>query len=148
MKVRNITIIIITFFVSYFCFLPTTNAIFKFQGGLWHLHIQVPPNYPLSPPTIRFKTRISHPNISFTTGEICLTLLTSEHWSPVYTISTTLSAIHQLLTDPRPDSPLNVDVAALLRDGDIAGWESIVRYWTGEERWQGANNTSVKPAAS
>ncbi|KAJ5819929.1 hypothetical protein N7474_005520 [Penicillium riverlandense] len=109
-----------------------------YEGGLWHLRIAIPSNYPLAPPTIHFATRISHPNISFTTGEICLTLLTTEHWSPVYTLSTTLTAIHQLLTDPQPDSPLNVDVAALLRDGDLAGWESVVRYWTGEERWQGA----------
>lgn len=107
------------------------------EGGLWSLTITIPPNYPLTPPTIRFRTRISHPNISFTTGEICLTLLTTEHWSPVYTLSTTLTAIQQLLTDPRPESPLNVDVAALLRDGDLAGWESVVRFWTEEERWMG-----------
>jgi len=108
-----------------------------YEGGLWHLRITFPSNYPGSPPSIYFTTRISHPNISFTTGEICLTLLTGEHWSPIYTISMTLSAIHQLLTDPRPESPLNVDVAALVRNGDVAGWESIVRYWTGEERWRG-----------
>lgn len=106
-------------------------------GGLWSLHITLPSNYPLSPPSIHFRTRISHPNISFSTGEICLTLLTSEHWSPVYTLSTTLTAIQRLLTDPSPESPLNVDVAALLRDGDVAGWESVVRYWTEEERWSG-----------
>lgn len=116
--------------------LSTNNT----TDGLWHLRIAIPPNYPLSPPTIHFTTRISHPNISFSTGEICLTLLTTEHWSPVYTLSTTLTAIQQLLTDPQPDSPLNVDVAALLRDGDIAAWESVVRYWTGEERWKGAGN--------
>ncbi|KAF9887721.1 hypothetical protein FE257_009674 [Aspergillus nanangensis] len=106
-----------------------------YEGGLWSLDITLPDNYPLTPPTIRFKTRISHPNISFTTGEICLTLLTTEHWTPMYTLSTTMTAIHHLLTNPQPDSPLNVDVAALLRDGDIPGWESIVRYWTEEERW-------------
>ncbi|KAJ5923808.1 Ubiquitin-conjugating enzyme E2 pex4 [Penicillium verhagenii] len=111
-----------------------------YAGGLWHLRIAIPHNYPLAPPTINFTTRISHPNISFTTGEICLTLLTSEHWSPVYTLSSTLTAIQQLLTDPQPDSPLNVDVAALLRDGDLPAWESVVRYWTSEERWQGAGN--------
>jgi peroxin-4 len=55
----------------------------------------------------------------------------------VYTLSSTLTAIHQLLTDPQPDSPLNVDVAALLREGDTPAWESIVRYWTREERWKG-----------
>ncbi|GLA02229.1 hypothetical protein AnigIFM60653_001631 [Aspergillus niger] len=105
-----------------------------YENGLWTLSIHIPPTYPLTPPKITFKTKISHPNISFTTGEICLTLLTTEHWSPVYTLSSTLSAIHQLLTDPRPDSPLNVDVAALLRDGDVAAWESLVRFWTEEER--------------
>jgi peroxin-4 len=116
-------------------YIPLTAA-----GGLWHLRITIPPNYPLAPPTITFTTKISHPNISFSSGEICLTLLTTEHWSPVYTLSTTLTAIQQLLTDPQPDSPLNVDVAALLRDGDLAGWESVVRYWTGEERWKGAGS--------
>jgi peroxin-4 len=105
--------------------------------GLWLLTISISPTYPLHPPTIKFSTRIAHPNISFTTGEICLTLLTSEHWTPAYTLSSTLSAIHQLLTDPRPDSPLNVDVAALLRDGDKLGWASLVRFWTLEERWEG-----------
>lgn len=55
----------------------------------------------------------------------------------MYTLSTTLTAIQRLLTDPSPESPLNVDVAALLRDGDVAGWESVVRYWTEEERWSG-----------
>ncbi|KAL4782179.1 ubiquitin-conjugating enzyme/RWD-like protein [Aspergillus varians] len=108
-----------------------------YEDGLWSLSIQIPTNYPLSPPTIRFTTRISHPNISFTTGEICLTLLTTEHWSPVYTLSATLTAIHQLLTDPIPDSPLNVDIAALLRNGDVPAWESLVRYYTKEERWRG-----------
>ncbi|PGH08848.1 hypothetical protein AJ79_05852 [Helicocarpus griseus UAMH5409] len=106
-------------------------------GGLWHLTLTLPPTYPLHPPTITFTTRICHPNVSFTTGEICLTLLTSEHWSPAYTLSTTLSAIQQLLTDPRPESPLNVDVAVLMKQGDRVGWEGLVRYWTGEERWEG-----------
>ncbi|KAF3387266.1 Ubiquitin-conjugating enzyme E2 pex4 [Penicillium rolfsii] len=117
---------------------PLTHISQFSPGGLWHLRIAIPSNYPLAPPTIHFTTRISHPNISFATGEICLTLLTTEHWSPVYTLSSTLTAIHQLLTDPQPDSPLNVDVAALLREGDIPAWESVVRYWTGEERWQGS----------
>ncbi|KAK2744821.1 hypothetical protein FQN57_004145 [Myotisia sp. PD_48] len=108
-----------------------------YQGGLWLLKIVLPPTYPIHPPKITFSTRICHPNISFTTGEICLTLLTSEHWTPAYTISSTLTAIHQLLTDPSPDSPLNVDVAALLRMGDTLGWQSLVTYFTKHERWEG-----------
>jgi hypothetical protein len=37
---------------------------------------------------------------------------------------------------------LNPDIAVLMRNGDLAGWESVVRYWTEEERWQGAVNSS------
>ncbi|KAK2733080.1 hypothetical protein FQN55_003781 [Onygenales sp. PD_40] len=115
-----------------------------YEGGLWRLHITIPPEYPNRPPTIAFTTRICHPNVSFTTGEICLTLLTSEHWSPAYTLSTTLSAIQQLLTDPRPESPLNVDVAVLMKNGDLLGWESLVRFYTTEERWEGPGREGGK----
>lgn len=105
--------------------------------GLWLLTLDIPDSYPLHPPTVTFCTRIAHPNVNFDTGAVCLTLLTAEHWSPAYTLSATCSAIHQLLADPEPASPLNVDVARLLRQGDTLGWWSLVRYWTVAERWQG-----------
>lgn len=48
-----------------------------------------------------------------------------------------MSALQMLLTEPGLDSPLNVDVANLLREDDAVGWEGLVRYWTAEKRWQG-----------
>lgn len=108
-----------------------------YAGGLWLLSLSIPPTYPLLPPTIKFLTPICHPNINFRTGEICLTLLTTEHWSPLYTLSSTLSAVQQLLLDPVAESPLNVDIANLYREGDRVGAEGLVRFWTGERRWQG-----------
>ncbi|KAI9833505.1 MAG: hypothetical protein M1819_003664 [Sarea resinae] len=107
-----------------------------YEGGLWKLAIRIPENYPLAPPDIKFVTPICHPNVHFQTGEICLDLLKTS-WSPAYTIAQTLVSIQQLLTDPEPDSPLNVDVAALLRAGDLVGAEALVRFYTGEERWRG-----------
>lgn len=103
----------------------------SFQGTL------IPPPF-LSCPTL------FHLNLSVAkarrlleqTGEICLDLLKTS-WSPAYTITQTLSSIHQLLTDPEPDSPLNVDVASLLRQGDRLGAEGLARFYTGEYRWQG-----------
>ncbi len=108
-----------------------------YAGGLWLLSISIPPTYPLLPPKITFLTPICHPNINFSTGEICLTLLTTEHWSPLYTLSSTLSAVQQLLLDPVAESPLNVDIANLYREGDRVGAEGLVRFWTGEKRWSG-----------
>jgi hypothetical protein len=46
--------------------------------------------------------------------------------------------VQQLLTDPDASSPLNVDVANLLRDGDSVGAEGLVRFYCGECRWQGS----------
>ncbi|TVY30494.1 Ubiquitin-conjugating enzyme E2, partial [Lachnellula hyalina] len=52
-----------------------TSPIPAYSTGRWLLSITLPPNYPLSPPVIKFITRICHPNIKFETGEICLDLL-------------------------------------------------------------------------
>jgi peroxin-4 len=35
-----------------------------------------------------------------------------------------------LLSAPEPDSPLNVDVAALIRVGDLLGAKALVECWT------------------
>lgn len=107
-----------------------------YEEGLWLLDIVIPPNYPLSPPTITFRTPICHPNVHFTTGEICLDILKTA-WSPAFTISTTLTTIHQLLTSAEPDSPLNIDVALLFRQGDWMGAESLIRYYTTNFRYDG-----------
>ncbi|KAF2088030.1 ubiquitin-conjugating enzyme [Saccharata proteae CBS 121410] len=107
-----------------------------YEDGLWLLTILIPPTYPLSPPQITFTTPICHPNIHFRTGEICLDLLKTA-WSPAYTISSTLTAVHQLLTSAEPDSPLNVDVAQLFRMGDLVGAEGLIRWFCECERWEG-----------
>ncbi|KAF2466068.1 ubiquitin-conjugating enzyme [Lindgomyces ingoldianus] len=107
-----------------------------YEDGLWALSISIPPTYPLTPPAIKFITPICHPNVDFKTGEICLDLLKSS-WSPAYTITTTLTSIHQLLTSAEPDSPLNVDIAQLLRQGDYVGAEALIRFYSETERWVG-----------
>ncbi|KAF2646187.1 ubiquitin-conjugating enzyme E2 [Massarina eburnea CBS 473.64] len=107
-----------------------------YEGGLWELSIRIPTTYPLAPPTIRFVTPICHPNVDFKTGEICLDLLKTS-WTPAYTITTTLTSIHQLLTSAEPESPLNVDIAQLLRQEDYVGAEALIRFYTETERWDG-----------
>jgi peroxin-4 len=36
-----------------------------FEGGTFELSINVPEQYPLVPPTVRFRTKIFHPNVHF-----------------------------------------------------------------------------------
>ncbi|KAF9736741.1 hypothetical protein PMIN06_003527 [Paraphaeosphaeria minitans] len=107
-----------------------------YEGGRWALDIHIPNTYPLAPPIIRFITPICHPNVDFKTGEICLDLLKTS-WTPAYTITTTMTSIHQLLTSAEPDSPLNVDIAQLFRQEDYVGAEALIRFYTETERWEG-----------
>jgi len=48
-----------------------------------------------------------------------------------------MTSIHQLLTSAEPDSPLNVDVAQLFRLGDDVGAQSLIRFYTEMERFEG-----------
>ncbi|ORY81504.1 ubiquitin-conjugating enzyme/RWD-like protein [Protomyces lactucae-debilis] len=99
-----------------------------FEHGIFHLKIHCPPAYPAMPPVVSFTTRVAHPNVQFKTGEICLDIL-KERWSPAWTLGTACTAVVQLLASPEPDSPLNIDLANLLRSGDILGYESLVRMY-------------------
>ncbi|KFZ18484.1 hypothetical protein V502_04078 [Pseudogymnoascus sp. VKM F-4520 (FW-2644)] len=93
----------------------------------------VPEGYPNAPPKVRFRTRVVGSNVDFETGEVCLDLL-KDNWSPAYTLEKTVEAVALMLANPGVDSPLNVDVAALLRSGDAVGAESLVR-WAAAESW-------------
>lgn len=36
-----------------------------YEGGTFELVINVPEQYPLAPPTVRYRTKIFHPNVHF-----------------------------------------------------------------------------------
>ncbi|KAF7542277.1 hypothetical protein G7Z17_g11722 [Cylindrodendrum hubeiense] len=99
-----------------------------YDDGRWLVNITIPPTYPLAPPKMSFVTPIVHPNIALETGEICLDLL-KDAWTPAYSILECVRAVRMLLSCPETDSPLNVDVAALLRGGDVLGTRKLVEFW-------------------
>lgn len=120
---------------------PAENNIFQWKavlrgpagspyaGGRWIVDIEVPSDYPIKPPKLRFRTKICHPNISWSTGEVCLDILKSR-WTPTWTLSSVLTAVQVMLTSPEPDSPLNVDAANLLRTGETLGYDGLVSFYT------------------
>ncbi|KAJ1940279.1 E2 ubiquitin-protein ligase peroxin 4 [Kickxella alabastrina] len=100
-----------------------------YSTGTFVIHIDIPEQYPIKPPMLTFVTPVCHPNVHFETGEICLDILKAQ-WSPAWTLASTCLAIHVLLANPEPSSPLNCDAANLLRCGDILGYNNLVRLYT------------------
>ncbi|PHH62017.1 hypothetical protein CDD81_7641 [Ophiocordyceps australis] len=109
-----------------------------YDAGRWLLSISIPPSYPLHPPRIRFTTPIIHANVAppmaspEDAGAICLDLLRNA-WTPAYSVCECVRAVRMLLSCPATDSPLNVDVAALLRQGDDVGARMLVAWWCASE---------------
>lgn len=101
-------------------------------AGRWLISIAIPNAYPLQAPKMRFVTPIVHPNVGLASGEICLDLL-KDAWTPAYSVLECVRAVRMLLSCPETDSPLNVDVAALLRGGDVIGTRKLVECWCADE---------------
>lgn len=84
-----------------------------YEGGTYTIDIRISPEYPFRPPTMRFDTKVWHPNVSSQTGAICLDTLSSA-WSPVLTIKSALLSLQSLLSTPEPKDPQDAEVASML----------------------------------
>ncbi|THD21445.1 Ubiquitin-conjugating enzyme [Fasciola hepatica] len=82
-----------------------------YEGQHYTLSMEFGPNYPYSPPTVRFVSRCYHPNVD-PRGTICLDIL-KEKWSPLLTVENLLVSIRSLLAEPNNESPLNSQAAQL-----------------------------------
>ncbi|KAM4795854.1 ubiquitin-conjugating enzyme E2 T [Rhinophrynus dorsalis] len=85
-----------------------------YEGGIFNLEVIIPERYPFEPPKICFLTPIYHPNID-TAGRICLDILKlppKGAWRPSLNISTVLTSIQLLMSEPNPDDPLMADISS------------------------------------
>ncbi len=120
-------------------------------GGIFKLELFLPEDYPMTPPKIRFLTKIFHPNVD-KLGRICLDVLKSranntfstclavwqtankafpvtDNWSPALQIRTILLSIQALLGAPNPDDPLAADVAKSWKEDEAAAI-NMAKEWT------------------
>ena len=103
-----------------------------YEGGTYKIDIRIPSEYPFRPPTMKFETKVYHPNVSSQTvspaipstlqrleanagrqGVICLDTLGTA-WSPVLTIKSALLSLQSLLSTPEPKDPQDAQVAEML----------------------------------
>uniref|UniRef100_A0AAQ4QNZ2 UBC core domain-containing protein n=1 Tax=Gasterosteus aculeatus aculeatus TaxID=481459 RepID=A0AAQ4QNZ2_GASAC len=113
-----------------------------FEDGTFKLIVEFTEEYPNKPPTVRFVSKMFHPNgrfillscgslhccyfcvvfdcvVFFPTvyadGSICLDIL-QNRWSPTYDVSSILTSIQSLLDEPNPNSPANSQAAQLYQE--------------------------------
>ncbi|XP_063822314.1 ubiquitin-conjugating enzyme E2 S [Ostrinia nubilalis] len=86
-----------------------------YAGGVFRVRLVLGREFPAAPPRAYFLTRIFHPNVSPATGEVCVNTLKRD-WRPELGLEHALLAVKCLLIAPNPESALNADAAALLRD--------------------------------
>jgi ubiquitin-conjugating enzyme E2 D/E len=98
-----------------------------YEGGVFHLTLVIPLNYPFKPPKVTFTTKIFHPNINLQ-GGICLDIL-KDQWSPALSIAKVLLSISSLLTDANPKDPLMPDIARLYVE-NRPEFDRTAREWT------------------
>ncbi|PPS18434.1 hypothetical protein GOBAR_AA02138 [Gossypium barbadense] len=92
-----------------------------YEGGFFNAIMSFPPNYPNSPPTVKFTSEIWHPN--YPDGRVCISILhppgddpngyelASERWMPVHTVESIVLSIISMLSSPNDESPANVEAA-------------------------------------
>ena len=102
-----------------------------YESGVFQLDIRCGSDYPLAPPTIKFVTKIFHPNVHFRTGDICLDILKKE-WSPAWGLQAACRAVLALLSDPDAESPLNCDAGNMIRGNDMIAFNTTAAMYTVE----------------
>ena len=88
-----------------------------YDGGMFRLSADFPPDYPLNPPRVAFLTALFHPNVDARSGRVCVDLLEPDHWTPAASIRVLLLSLQSLLCDPTAldaASPANVEAARLM----------------------------------
>ncbi|CAF1676963.1 unnamed protein product [Rotaria magnacalcarata] len=82
-----------------------------FEDGTFRLLLEFTESYPNKPPSVRFTSKMFHPNV-YADGGICLDIL-QNRWSPTYDVSAILTSIQSLLDEPNVSSPANSEAANL-----------------------------------
>ncbi|XP_049976835.1 ubiquitin/ISG15-conjugating enzyme E2 L6 isoform X1 [Alexandromys fortis] len=79
----------------------------------FRLRIDFPRDYPLKPPTLKFITKIYHPNVR-EDGLVCLPLISIRNWKPHTKTYQVLEALIVLVGKPNPEEPVRLELVELL----------------------------------
>lgn len=132
-----------------------------YEGGYFKAHMRFPPDYPYSPPSVRFLTKVWHPNV-YENGDLCISILhppiddpqsgelPCERWNPTQSVRTILLSVISLLNEPNTCSPANVDASVMYRRwkesrGKDKEYENIIRKQVLASRQEAEKDNVVVP---
>eukprot|EP00186_Timspurckia_oligopyrenoides_P003918 CAMPEP_0182447410 /NCGR_PEP_ID=MMETSP1172-20130603/15770_1 /TAXON_ID=708627 /ORGANISM="Timspurckia oligopyrenoides, Strain CCMP3278" /LENGTH=196 /DNA_ID=CAMNT_0024643839 /DNA_START=122 /DNA_END=712 /DNA_ORIENTATION=- len=100
-----------------------------YEGGSFEMKLVLNNiEYPNVPPKGYFMTKIFHPNVATSNGEICVNALKKD-WNPKLGLKHVLLVIRCLLIDPNAESALNEEAGKLLLQ-DYEEFSRIAKVWT------------------
>ena len=85
-----------------------------YEGGVFHLDVTFPQDFPFKATKIKFATKVYHCNVS-DKGGICLDLLSNAYWSPALNLWKLLFSIRLLLIEPNLEDFLIPNIAKLYK---------------------------------
>eukprot|EP01129_Flabellula_baltica_P007573 TRINITY_DN2968_c0_g2_i1.p1 TRINITY_DN2968_c0_g2~~TRINITY_DN2968_c0_g2_i1.p1 ORF type:complete len:149 (-),score=37.37 TRINITY_DN2968_c0_g2_i1:26-472(-) len=98
-----------------------------YSGGIFEVDVILDDAYPFVPPTLKFLTKIYHPNVG-EDGSVSLHLL-GEKWTLETKLSDLLLGVAALLAVPNCDDPKEPEIAHMYKTNQ-AEFESIAKEWT------------------
>jgi len=132
-----------------------------YMGGYFKAHMRFPQDYPYSPPTLRFQTKVWHPNV-YENGDLCISILhppvddpqsgelPCERWNPTQNVRTILLSVVSLLNEPNTSSPANVDASVMYRrwkesKGKDKEYENIIKKQVASSKAEAEKDGVVVP---
>ena len=86
-----------------------------YVGKYFILRFTFGPDFPTTPPTAHFLTKVYHPNVDISSGAICVNTLKRD-WKASHTMKHCLAVIRCLLLEPFPESSLNEEAGKLFME--------------------------------
>jgi len=96
-------------------------------GGTFLARLSFPTDYPLTSPSISFRTKIFHPNVNVD-GKVCIGML-AQGWKINTSAIAIIEALVELLKHPDIENPLYPEIANL-KSRDEEQFNKIAVEWT------------------
>jgi len=86
-----------------------------YAGGKFVLRLDFPSQYPFKAPKLVFQTKIYHPSVQTSSGEVCGDVLGT--WAPTLNAQHCLTVVYSLMCNPKAgiEHPLEEEIANLIQ---------------------------------